>query len=163
MKTRWHVPLLITVMLIAWGLLTFRLNAPWVGHQDENGAWISSAIRNYQQIGFGALNGMILHESDLFTLLLNAFVFRSSDQSFRAGSEPFTWSAYAARIAVRWITLLTPGTFFLAILGLIWLIRRQERTRVWMFAWLIGGLIFILVFRNGAYLHDYYLIYTVPH
>ncbi|MDZ4763088.1 MAG: glycosyltransferase family 39 protein [Chloroflexota bacterium] len=329
-------PQLLVALLAAWALLLFRLGAPWVGHQDENGAWMSTAIRNFQQVGFGTLNGMIVlntvpfdadapytpyvnhpplpvwlptafvlaigydeaivrfvfacttlisfavlytltrrlfdqqtalwavvlyaftpmiayfgrmpdHEAPalllllLFTLallrwrrrplaarwgvaavlmvliawtawgglivagmlcsalfiggnrraalgligvataaviglmayyiinypdtmstIIDSFSLRSSDQSFRAGSESFTWIGYSARMGVRWLTLFTPGTFFLALLGAVWLARRDHQARAWIFAWLVGGLIFIIIFRNGSYVHDYYLIYTFP-
>lgn len=50
----------VVLLLVAWGLLTIRIGAPWLGHQDANGAWISAAIRNYERYGFGALGGMIV-------------------------------------------------------------------------------------------------------
>jgi 4-amino-4-deoxy-L-arabinose transferase-like glycosyltransferase len=52
-------PFVIVLLLLAWGLLVFRIGHPWVGHQDENGAWISAAVRNYAWYGFDTLNGMI--------------------------------------------------------------------------------------------------------
>ena len=43
------IPLLI--LLVAWALLTVRLDAPWFGIAEENGAWISAAVRNYRLYG----------------------------------------------------------------------------------------------------------------
>ncbi|MFN8527991.1 MAG: glycosyltransferase family 39 protein [Anaerolineae bacterium] len=43
----WPVLLLLT----GWALLTINIGGAWVGHQDANGAWISTAVRNYSLYG----------------------------------------------------------------------------------------------------------------
>lgn len=60
-RTLW---ITVIVLLAGWGLLTFRIGGAWVGHQDANGAWISSAIRNYERYGFASLGGMIVLNND---------------------------------------------------------------------------------------------------
>lgn len=45
------VSLLVLLLLTMWGILTIRIDAPWFGHHDENGRWISTAVRNYQLYG----------------------------------------------------------------------------------------------------------------
>jgi 4-amino-4-deoxy-L-arabinose transferase-like glycosyltransferase len=42
---------LLALLLITWAVLLIRLNAPWFGLYDENGAWISIAVRNYRLYG----------------------------------------------------------------------------------------------------------------
>ena len=48
----------VAILLAAWALLTVRIGAPWLGHQDMNGVWVSSAIRNYEHYGFFQLGGI---------------------------------------------------------------------------------------------------------
>jgi 4-amino-4-deoxy-L-arabinose transferase-like glycosyltransferase len=47
-------------MLLAWALLMFRVGGAWLGHQDANGAWISTAVMNYVRHGFIPLGGMVV-------------------------------------------------------------------------------------------------------
>lgn len=53
MMSRYATP--VTVLLVLWGLLLIRQNTPWWGYGDENGAWISAVVRNYQLYGAGEL------------------------------------------------------------------------------------------------------------
>jgi 4-amino-4-deoxy-L-arabinose transferase-like glycosyltransferase len=49
-----HTPhgwLVIAVLVGLWAALTIQLNAPWFGHHDANGAWISAAVRNNERYG----------------------------------------------------------------------------------------------------------------
>lgn len=41
----------IAVLVGLWAALTIQLNAPWFGHHDANGAWISAAVRNNERYG----------------------------------------------------------------------------------------------------------------
>jgi 4-amino-4-deoxy-L-arabinose transferase-like glycosyltransferase len=43
--------LLVIILLLMWAVLTVRINAGWYGHHDENGRWISTAVRNYNLYG----------------------------------------------------------------------------------------------------------------
>lgn len=45
---RW---LAIAVLVGLWAALMIQLNAPWFGHHDGNGAWISAAVRNNERYG----------------------------------------------------------------------------------------------------------------
>jgi 4-amino-4-deoxy-L-arabinose transferase-like glycosyltransferase len=44
------------LLLIVFALLTIRLDTRWTGHHDENGLWISSAIRSYELYGAAEVN-----------------------------------------------------------------------------------------------------------
>ncbi len=57
-KSAFSAPIII-LLLIAWAFLCFRIGAAWLGHQDANRAWISTALRNYERYGFFTLNGLI--------------------------------------------------------------------------------------------------------
>lgn len=328
----------ILLLLIAWGFLTFRIGAKWVGHQDENGAWVSTAVVNYQRYGFFNLNGMIAlntepvtdgafrlythhppltvwlsaplvlltgynealirfipaaltlmsgvalymiirrifnakialygmgfyfftpmmlyfgrmpdHEAPAMLWLLlfgavalkhhryptrprwlalavlvmltvwtswggvivlsalclplliwgnkqqrislfalagvgiaalalmllyylaneprtienfqSAFLYRSSSVSLRRDSTAFTAADYFATLFLRALTLYLPTILMLAFVGLIALRRVRPVTRMAALTFLIGGLIYVALFRNAAYIHDYYLIYIAP-
>lgn len=43
--------LLIVILLVSWGLMLINLDAPWWEQGGDNGAWISSAVQNYQRYG----------------------------------------------------------------------------------------------------------------
>ncbi|MDX2160120.1 MAG: glycosyltransferase family 39 protein [bacterium] len=58
MRRRRDVLAVVPVLLIAWLLLTINLGGAWVGHQDANGAWISTAALNFQHHGFLTLSGL---------------------------------------------------------------------------------------------------------
>lgn len=51
-------PAILGLLLIVWGLLLVRLDAPWFGLYDENGAWIGTAVRNYRLYGALELRGL---------------------------------------------------------------------------------------------------------
>jgi len=46
---------LIVLLLVAWGFLTVRIDAPFFGHHDANGVWISAAARNWRLYGVDQL------------------------------------------------------------------------------------------------------------
>jgi 4-amino-4-deoxy-L-arabinose transferase-like glycosyltransferase len=331
--------ILVLILVVGWGALTIRIGAPWVGHQDGNGAWISTAIRNYERYGFGTLGGMVAldnspvqpdnfhyypnhppfpvwlpslpvllfgyhevlvrfvfaacsllsiaafyaltrrlfgnsqaisgtafyaftpmlayfgrmpdHEAPALLLLLlfawvmvlwlhrpsrvrgsilaalivaqawtawgglicvfgvcaggwwlsqgrqrvsafilaalgvigafavvvfyqlqwsgsigsfvDSFLWRTSNQTFVQGSEPFTWGQYVVRQLFRLITLFTPTIGVIAVLGIVPVLRETSRLRKAIpLALLLGGVCFVLLFRNASYIHDYYLVYITP-
>lgn len=45
----------LVVLLLLWAGLLVRLDAPWWGLGDENGAWISAVVRSYQLYGAAEL------------------------------------------------------------------------------------------------------------
>lgn len=47
---------LLAFLLLMWALLVIRLDAPWFGHHDENGAWITTGARNFELYGWSTLN-----------------------------------------------------------------------------------------------------------
>lgn len=329
-----HYPAIIAVLLIAWALLMFRVGSEWFGHQENNGAWISVAVRNYQQHGFFELGGIVDlnthplgetipythhppiavwlaafpvllagydeamirfgaaactliggaafyalarqlsgrkaalwsmifylltpmmayfgrmpdHEApallfvllfanvlvawlrhptsgkwwalavltvltvwtawggvimlaalgvmalfftrrriavimlgvvalaaliallgyylifvpDAVTDLIDVFVWRTSSTSFERGSVAFTWGDYALLLVVRLLTLYTPSVIGLFIIGVFCLRYQHRLQRAVPLALLFGGIIYLLIFRNASYIHDYYLIYTAP-
>lgn len=54
-----YLPRLILLLIFVWGILTIRLDAPWFGHHDENGRWISTAVRNYALYGAAHLKYLV--------------------------------------------------------------------------------------------------------
>lgn len=101
--------------------------------------------------------------SETINTFVEKFLWRSSSQSFQEGSEPFTLIDYVLRLLVRCITLFTPMICLLALLGFLPVVRSQTRLRRAIpLALLLGGLGFMLLFRNASYIHDYYLIYVTP-
>ncbi|MBE2268170.1 MAG: glycosyltransferase family 39 protein [Anaerolinea sp.] len=94
--------------------------------------------------------------------LRGMFLFRTSDASLAPGSAPFTWGDYVVRQLGRFITLFTPTILALALIGAPGILR-ERKSRPVLIALLLGGLAYILLFRNAAYVHDYYAIYlTIP-
>ncbi len=55
---------LVILLLIAWGLLTFRLSAPWYGVQDSFRVWVASAVRNYDLYGVDTTGLMVTRNSE---------------------------------------------------------------------------------------------------
>lgn len=51
----------VVILLLMWALLLVRLNAPWVGHHDGNGTWISAVARNYAIYGASELGYLQLY------------------------------------------------------------------------------------------------------
>jgi len=52
-KRKYTVFTVTILLLMMWGLLTFRINARFFSHFDGNGAWIGAAVRNYEILGSG--------------------------------------------------------------------------------------------------------------
>lgn len=52
-RSRYLVPVIL--LLIFWQLLLIHLNAPWFGHHDANGVWLSAVSRNYRTYGIGEI------------------------------------------------------------------------------------------------------------
>lgn len=52
-----HVPRrLVALLLVAWGLMVYRVGVPWYEFHNANGAWISASIRNFKQYSFTAFH-----------------------------------------------------------------------------------------------------------
>ncbi len=52
-QSRLFAPVLILIIL--WTLLTIQLNAPWFGHHDANGVWLSAVSRNFRTYGMASI------------------------------------------------------------------------------------------------------------
>ncbi|MDQ7026486.1 MAG: glycosyltransferase family 39 protein [Anaerolineae bacterium] len=50
---------IVVILLGIFALLAVRINVGWYGHHDENGRWISTAIRNYALYGADELGYLI--------------------------------------------------------------------------------------------------------
>jgi 4-amino-4-deoxy-L-arabinose transferase-like glycosyltransferase len=66
---------LIVLLIVAWGVLTFRLAAPWFGIQDASQVWVASAVRNYHL--YGVENTTLLVTFDSAPVENNDFTFYS--------------------------------------------------------------------------------------
>lgn len=52
MTHRKPVPIvLILMLLVSWGVMVINIDLPWWENGGDNGAWISSAVRNYDRLG----------------------------------------------------------------------------------------------------------------
>ncbi len=64
MRKSSRIPLKVLVLLlVVWGILTFRLGAPWYGVQDSFRVWIASAVRNYEIYGVDEIGLMVTRDS----------------------------------------------------------------------------------------------------
>jgi len=119
-------------------------------------------------VALAALTGLLLYYNafvpDTFGKLLSAFVWRTSDQSLTRGSVSFTAGEYLARQGGRAITHFTFNGIALLAIGAIVIVReRTPRLSRWLpVVLLVGGVAYLIVFRNASYIHDYYLTYTAP-
>jgi 4-amino-4-deoxy-L-arabinose transferase-like glycosyltransferase len=95
--------------------------------------------------------------------ILEAFVWRSSNASLYANSEPFTLTQYMA-VALRYLLVSSaPSIVILALFGGVQLSKaRARRPRLIVGMLFILGLAYQLVFRNASYLHDYYWTFLMP-
>jgi hypothetical protein len=99
-----------------------------------------------------------------FADLLDAFVWRSSNTSFRRGSETFTLVQFVTRNFLDHLAVyVSPAIFILGLVGIVPALRQGSRYTKGILAGLFAaGLSYILVFRNAAYVHDFYKAFLVP-
>lgn len=95
--------------------------------------------------------------------LIDSFVYRSSDVRWTLGSATFTLPEFF-EVNLRHLRVYTTdGVLLLALLGLLVLRRYGNRSgNVLLLALLLGGLSYLLVFRNAAFIHDYYKWVLIP-
>ncbi|MEO1440919.1 MAG: glycosyltransferase family 39 protein [Chloroflexota bacterium] len=62
-KTTVGWPQLAALLLVAWGLLVYRIDAPYHEFHNANGAWISASIRNFREYGMPALGYLPTREA----------------------------------------------------------------------------------------------------
>lgn len=158
--------LIVAQAWTAWGgligILAICATVWWVAQGRQR-----RAIIVLMALGlFGALAVILFYQlqwSGTWESIVSKFLWRTSSQSFTEGSEPFTWGQYIVRAEFRFITLFTPTICALAILGILPVLRRESRLqKSLVFGILLGGIGFVLIFRNASYVHDYYLMYITP-
>jgi hypothetical protein len=145
-------------VLCAAGMLLDRQRAPALIGVALIGGTAAAAVLVYYQSAWPGT----------FDELLWKLSWRTSAQSGLAGSASFSGAEFLVRLAMRFVTLCTP---MIAVLSLIGVLRAQPEggdggagrlARALPLALIVGGLAFVLVFRNASYIHDYYLIYVTP-
>ena len=95
--------------------------------------------------------------------LLDAFVWRSSNASYREGSESFTVFEWFGRNSLHILMFGTIGTVGLALLGFRTLLRRgTQQGKLVVLALFCGSAAYLLIFRNAAFIHDYYKAWLMP-
>lgn len=95
--------------------------------------------------------------------LLDVYVWRASDSAGRRGAESFTMIEWLIRIITHIIFFGTAGFVFLALMGIVPLVRRAKREALWMtLGFLIAGCLYLLAFRNASFIHDYYKTWLHP-
>ena len=104
----------------------------------------------------------VVYFPDALTDLINVFLWRTSTSTLEAGTVAFTWGEYMLREAARLVTLYTPTVVALVLPGIALILRQRGLLRAFVIALLIGGVGYLLLFRNASYIHDYYLLYTAP-
>ncbi|GAB4312392.1 MAG: hypothetical protein Kow00117_05280 [Phototrophicales bacterium] len=60
------MPRLIGLLLVIWGILVIRIDAPWFGVQEAPRTWIPASVRTYHTYGLSQTGGMVFrHTSPL--------------------------------------------------------------------------------------------------
>ena len=104
----------------------------------------------------------LAHEETL-AKLQEAFQFRTSNQSRSRGSNPFTFGDFVLRQITHMLTAMGFGLVVLGTIGTAITVTLKNRfADAMVLAMLIGGLLYMLVFRNAFFIHDYYKIYLMP-
>jgi 4-amino-4-deoxy-L-arabinose transferase-like glycosyltransferase len=116
-------------------------------------------------ISFVLLMGLYeLQQPGSFTSLMNSFFVRvSSSSSHETEARAFTLSNWIRVNSAHTIFYVSVGTIILALMGIPILWRRLFRTQA--FFWiglLLAGIAYQIVFRNAAYIHDYYKAFLMP-
>jgi 4-amino-4-deoxy-L-arabinose transferase-like glycosyltransferase len=151
-----------TAWASAFVLAALGLVALWIGSHRQRLAMIAlggltllltAAVPVFYELGHsGAIND-----------LLDAFAFRSSNQSASRGSAVFSLGDYISRFFAQSIPLMTPLVMTLGVLGCGLLYRRgRPLARGVVFGWMLATVGYMLVFRNAFHVHDYYKIYFLP-
>jgi 4-amino-4-deoxy-L-arabinose transferase-like glycosyltransferase len=97
-----------------------------------------------------------------FDTLIEAFIFRTGNQSFSRNSEPFTLLEFVARQASHMLTTLSFAVVILGGYG-IWITFRHYKhlQRAIPLALILAGVLYMIIFRNAVFVHDYYKIYLM--
>lgn len=105
---------------------------------------------------------MLLFESQhsgAFNDLLKSFGWRSSNYSGQIGTERFNILQWLSVNVQHVLLFATIGFTILAPLGIPALWKHRQPLTLLLF---VAGFIYLLIFRNASYIHDYYKIFLVP-
>lgn len=92
--------------------------------------------------------------------LVSIFQQRVGNQAY---GESFSWFDFGLRTMLRLIAFATPGVVLLSVVGVLRLRHGFSVRGVHIIdALLITGLGYIVVFRNAAYIHDFFVILVTP-
>lgn len=94
--------------------------------------------------------------------LLNALVFRTSDVGGSLGASTFTLLEYIAQQLIHMVTMMTLFVVVMGFIGIKPLNKESRLTRAIVWGMLVGGISFLVFFRNASYIHDYYKYYLMP-
>ena len=167
-RGRYIALLLLAVLAVwtAWPAVFFvallGLGALWLGTRSHRlgvvGIGLVSVAAFVTMMGFYQLQW-----SGSIQSLLDAFVYRSSSVSWTEGSASFTLQEFFEVNQRHLLVHTTDAVVLLSLLGLLVLRRYGNRTgNVLLLALLLGGLSYLLIFRNAAFIHDYYKLVLVP-
>lgn len=102
------------------------------------------------------------HE-ETFPKLQEAFLFRTSNQSRSRGSTTFTFMGFIVQQITHMLTAMGFALVVLGSIGIGLVVRLKDRfSDAVVLAMLVAGVLYMLVFRNAFYVHDYYKIYFMP-
>jgi hypothetical protein len=95
--------------------------------------------------------------------LLEAYVYRTSTDSFTPGTEPFTLVQWVTRNTKDMVTFGTLGLVVLAFIGIYFLYKHGTRyANAITLSLLLAALTYLTLFRNATYIHHYYKAYLIP-
>jgi hypothetical protein len=140
----------LSILALIWGTTRQRLTViVWGGLAMI--AFISMMIY-YEAVHPGA-----------FDSLMSTYLWRTSDASLRVGSQPFTWLQWLAVNIEHLLAFGTLGVLMLAGVGVYALWQHSSRQGLRLFLALFGGgALYLVFFRNAAFVHDYYKTWLMP-
>ncbi len=158
--TAW--PAVFFVALLGLGALLLGLGALLLGGRTHRLGVVGIGIVTL--VAFAAM--MLFYQlqwSGSIDSLLDAFVWRSSSARWTEGSQAFTLQEFF-EVNLRHLRVhTTDAVLVLGLAGLLVLPRYgNRRGNVMLFALLLGGVTYLLVFRNAAFIHDYYKLVLIP-
>lgn len=115
-------------------------------------------------IAFVALMGLFTASwPGAFDSLLEAYWWRSSSVSTVRDSAQFTMLEWLTTNLSHLIFFTTPGFVFLALIGARHTVKNStDRGKGLLLALLLAAVVYLLVFRNASFVHDYYKAFLVP-
>ncbi|MFW5771852.1 MAG: ArnT family glycosyltransferase [Phototrophicaceae bacterium] len=151
-----------TAWAAAFFFLAFGLAGLWLGNWTQRRQMVLLGV----VVGGLALSVMAFYQwqwDGALDKLRDAFFFRTSSQQMSRNSETFNAAEFVFRQMVHVLPLMTFAVVVLGTWGLVLAVRRETRLQKAVILALVGGgLLYMLVFRNAFYIHDYYKIYFMP-